>query len=542
MVVAMWSFLERLLDSSMFSPHGICLLWDPELIWLHVASDAVIAVAYFTIPFALAYLVSKRRDIEFNWIFWAFATFILACGFTHVFAIYTLWEPVYGMEGLVKAVTAIASIVTALLLWQMLPKFLAIPSLAQLRQAQAALEEEERQRRGAEDKLLRFRQVEATEAQVRQAQKMEAVGQLTGGIAHDFNNILTVITGTIQILGEEVADRPDLAAIAKLIDKAATRGADLTAHLLAFSRRQPLQPRKVDINSLLVDSTRLLRPSLGEQIEIGSMLADDAAPALVDPSQLTTAILNLALNARDAMPDGGRLTLESKNVTLDQAYADSDGEVTAGNYVMVVVSDTGRGIAAHHLDRIFEPFFTTKEVGRGTGLGLSMVYGFVKQSNGHIKVHSEVGRGTTVRIYLPQAKGFAQPLEDSSGTQLEGGDEAILIVEDDALVRQYVVTQVQSLGYKTLAVSNAREALTVIDEGEKIDLLFTDIIMPGAMNGRQLALEALNRRPSLKVLYTSGYTENAMVHDGRLDADVLLLAKPYHKIDLAKMIRTALAA
>jgi signal transduction histidine kinase len=526
----------------MFSPHGICLLWDPELIWLHVASDAVIAVAYFTIPFALAYLVSKRRDIEFNWIFWAFATFILACGFTHVFAIYTLWVPVYGMEGLVKAVTAIASIVTALLLWQMLPKFLAIPSLAQLRQAQAALEEEERQRRGAEDKLLRFRQVEATEAQVRQAQKMEAVGQLTGGIAHDFNNILTVITGTIQILGEEVADRPDLAAIAKLIDKAATRGADLTAHLLAFSRRQPLQPRKVDINSLLVDSTRLLRPSLGEQIEIGSMLADDAAPALVDPSQLTTAILNLALNARDAMPDGGRLTLESKNVTLDQAYADSDGEVTAGNYVMVAVSDTGRGIAAHHLDRIFEPFFTTKEVGRGTGLGLSMVYGFVKQSNGHIKVHSEVGRGTTVRIYLPQAKGFAQPLEDSSGTQLEGGDEAILIVEDDALVRQYVVTQVQSLGYKTLAVSNAREALTVIDEGEKIDLLFTDVIMPGAMNGRQLAVEALNRRPSLKVLYTSGYTENAMVHDGRLDADVLLLAKPYHKIDLAKMIRTALAA
>jgi signal transduction histidine kinase len=538
----MWAFLERLLDSSMFSPHGICLLWEPELIWLHVASDAVIAVAYFTIPFALAYFVSKRRDIEFNWIFWAFATFILACGFTHVFAIYTLWVPVYGIEGLVKAVTAVASILTALLLWQLLPRLLSIPSPAQLRQTLAALEEEGRQRRGAENKLQMFRQVEATEAQIRQAQKMEAVGQLTGGIAHDFNNILTVITGTIQILGEEVADRPDLAAIAKLIDEAAARGADLTSHLLAFSRRQPLQPREVDINSLLVNSARLLRPTLGEQIEINSTLADDAAAALVDPGQLTTAILNLALNARDAMPAGGRLTLESGNVTLDDDYADSNAEVTAGNYVMVAVSDTGRGIAPQHLDRIFEPFFTTKEIGRGTGLGLSMVYGFIKQSNGHIKVYSEVGHGTTVKIYLPRAKGFAQPLEDSNRTQIEGGDETILIVEDDTLVRKYVVTQVESLGYKTLAVGNAREALTVIDDGQEVDLLFTDVMMPGAMNGRQLAVEALNRRPSLKVLYTSGYTENAMVHDGRLDADVLLLAKPYRKIDLAKMIRTALAA
>jgi CheY-like chemotaxis protein len=208
----------------------------------------------------------------------------------------------------------------------------------------------------------------------------------------------------------------------------------------------------------------------------------------------------------------------------------------------VAVSDTGRGIAPQHLDRIFEPFFTTKEVGRGTGLGLSMVYGFIKQSNGHIKVYSEVGHGTTVKIYLPRAKGFARPLEDSNRTQIEGGDETILIVEDDTLVRKYVVTQVESLGYKTLAVGNAREALTVIDDGQEVDLLFTDVMMPGAMNGRQLAVEALNRRPSLKVLYTSGYTENAMVHDGRLDADVLLLAKPYRKIDLAKMIRTALAA
>jgi len=539
----MWAFLERLLDSSMFSPHGICLLWEPELIWLHVASDAVIAVAYFSIPFALAYFVSKRRDIEFNWIFWAFAIFILACGFTHVFAIYTLWVPVYGIEGLVKALTAFASIITAVLLWRLLPKVMAIPSPVQLRQAQAALEEEGRQRRGAEEKLQTFRQVEATEAQIRQAQKMEAVGQLTGGIAHDFNNILTVITGSSQILGEEVADRPDLAAIARLIEEASARGADLTAHLLAFARRQPLQPREVDINSLLIDSARLLRPTLGGHIEIASILADDTAHALVDPSQLSTAILNLALNARDAMPSGGRVTLQSQNVVLDENYPGWSSEVAAGNYVMIAVADSGCGIAANHLDRVFEPFFTTKEVGQGTGLGLSMIYGFIKQSNGHIRIYSEAGHGTTVKIYLPQAAGVAQPLgEASSVAHIEGGEEAVLVVEDDALVRKYVVTQVQSLGYRTFAAGDASEALTIIDEGKQIDLLFTDVIMPGSLNGRQLAVEALNRRPSLKVLYTSGYTQDTMVHDGRLDVGVLLLAKPYRKIDLAKMIRAALAA
>jgi signal transduction histidine kinase len=539
----MWAFFERLLDSSMFSPHGICLLWEPELIWLNVVSDAVIAIAYFSIPFALAFLISKRRDIEFTWLSWAFAIFITACGLTHLFSIYTLWVPVYGIEGLVKALTAIASIVTAMMLWQMMPTLLAIPSPAQLRQTQAALEEEGRQRRGAEDRLQTFRQVEATESQIRHAQKMEAVGQLTGGIAHDFNNILTVITGTIEILAEAVADRADLASIARLIDGAAARGADLTAQLLAFARRQPLQPCAVDVNALLVDSARLLRSTLGEHIEIRSMLADNVAPALVDPSQLTTTILNLALNARDAMPKGGKLTLESQNVVLDESYAGASSEVTAGNYVMIAVTDSGCGIAAHHLDRVFEPFFTTKEVGQGTGLGLSMVYGFIKQSNGHIKVYSEVGHGTTVKIYLPQAAGAVQPAtENVEPARMVGGDEAILIVEDDVLVRQYVVTQVQSLGYRTLAASGAVEALAIMDRGETIDLLFTDVIMPGAINGRQLAIEALQRRPSLKILYTSGYTEDTMVHHGQLDAGVLLLAKPYRKVDLAKMIRTALAA
>ncbi len=536
------AFFERLLNTSMYSPHGICLLWEPELIWLHVVSDAVIALAYFSIPFALAIFVSKRRDVEFGWVFWAFAIFIMACGVTHVMSIYTLWVPIYGIEGIAKALTAMASILTAAMLWPLLPKLLAIPSPSQLQQAHAALEREGRQRRGVEEMLQKFRDVEATKSQVRQAQKMEAIGQLTGGVAHDFNNILTVITGTIEILADALKDRPQLASIANMIDSAATRGADLTQHLLAFARRQPLQPRSVDVNALMVDSARLLKPTLGEHIDIEPMLDRQTAPALIDPSQLSTAILNLALNARDAMPHGGKLTLETRNVVLDENYARIN-DVASGDYVMIAISDTGEGMAPELLDKVFEPFFTTKEVGKGSGLGLSMVYGFVKQSNGHIKIYSEVGHGTTVKLYLPHAIGFA-PADTvvKSGGDPERGGETILVVEDDPLVRQYVLTQVQSLGYTTLSASNGTEALAVIDSGKHIDLLFTDVIMPGSMNGRELAGAALRRRPDMRVLYTSGYTENAIIHHGRLDAGVLLLAKPYRRSDLATLIRAALVA
>jgi PAS domain S-box-containing protein len=381
----------------------------------------------------------------------------------------------------------------------------------------------------------------AAEAQFRQAQKMEAVGQLTGGIAHDFNNILTVITGTIGILTEAVADRPQLVAIAKMIDEAAERGADLTKHLLAFARKQPLQPREVDVNALIVEAAKLLRPTLGEQVQIEPLLAPDAWTALVDPSQLTTAILNLALNARDAMPAGGKLVLETNNIFLDEGYASMHSEVTVGNYVMIAVSDTGSGIPARNLEKVFDPFFTTKEVGKGTGLGLSMVFGFVKQSNGHIKIYSEEGHGTAVKIYLPRATGLDQTVaEIQASSRIEGGNEVVLVVEDDALVRRYVITQIASLGYTTLQASNAAEALDVIGRTAKIDLLFTDVIMSGSMNGRQLVDEALKRRPSLKTLYTSGYTENAIVHHGRLDSGVLLLAKPYRQSDLARMLRMAL--
>jgi signal transduction histidine kinase/CheY-like chemotaxis protein len=390
------------------------------------------------------------------------------------------------------------------------------------------------------DRMLDEKHV--ADLQLRQAQKMEAVGQLTGGIAHDLNNILTVITGTIDILAEAVADRPELAAIAKMIDEAAVRGGDLTQRLLAFARKQPLQPREVDVNSLLMEAANLLRPTLGEHIEVRMALAGDISRALIDPSQLTNAILNLALNARDAMPDGGKLTIETSNIVLDESFASIDSDVTAGNYVMVAVTDSGHGIPAGILNNVFEPFFTTKDVDKGSGLGLSMVYGFVKQSNGHIKIYSEEGHGTTIRIYLPQIVGAALPAKVADATNLEGGHEAILVVEDDELVRTFVVGQIMSLGYLTVTAVNAAEALLVIDGPKEIDLLFTDMIMPGPMNGRQLADAALLRRPALKILFTSGYSNEIIIPHGYLDAGVLLLAKPYRKADLARMIRTALAA
>ena len=380
----------------------------------------------------------------------------------------------------------------------------------------------------------------AAQDRIRQAEKMEAVGQLTGGVAHDFNNILTVITGTIEILAEAVRKEPQLAAITKMIDEAASRGADLTQHLLAFARKQPLQPRELDVNMLVTDTAKLLRPTLGAQIEIETVLADESCFAIVDPNQLTTAILNLALNARDAMPNGGKLVLETGSAYLDDNYANTHNDVRPGRYTLIAVSDTGSGIPAIMLDKVFDPFFTSKGPGKGTGLGLSMVYGFIKQSAGHIKIYSEEGHGTTIRMYLPPAATTLLAAKATVTPALEGGHETILVVEDDRLVRDYVLTQLRSLGYVTLEAANALEARAIVNAGHAFDLLFTDMIMPGAINGRQLADELQQSKPGLKVLFTSGYTENAIIHHGRLNSGTLLLAKPYRKSDMARMIRTAL--
>jgi PAS domain S-box-containing protein len=383
------------------------------------------------------------------------------------------------------------------------------------------------QRRIAEERLI-------------QAQKMESVGQLTGGIAHDFNNLLTVITGTIEILAEGVKDVPHLASVTTLISEAADRGAQLTASLLAFARKQPLQPAEIDLNTLIREAVRLLSPTLGKRIEIRTALSGDVWPAFVDRSQLSSALVNLAINARDAMPDGGRLTFATSNIGLSVPEAVACGVERAGDYVVIEVSDTGTGIAQDILDRIFDPFFSTKEVGQGTGLGLSMVFGFVKQSGGSVDVRSEEGCGTTFRIYLPKADMSALQPPAPGDLPVQGGNETILCVEDDRRIRDYVTIELEHLGYKVLVAGNAAEALAIADQGAAFDLLFTDIVMPGIMNGRQLAETMMACRPSLRVLLTSGYSGGALPLQGRAGHGIPLLTKPYRRAELARMLRRCL--
>jgi PAS domain S-box-containing protein len=654
----MWAYFERLLDSSMFSPHGICLLWEPELIWLHVVSDAFIAAAYFSIPFALTILVTKRRDLQFGWVYWAFAVFIMACGLTHVLSIYTLWVPIYGIEGLVKAATAVASIFTAGALWPLLPKILTIPSPFELQKVQAALEEEEIKSRDATlllrqvgdaqramresmtrltavvdtavdgvilfnaqarillfnpacERLFGYRADEVmnldigmlmsdqerppstgharrlatgetlglrkdgssfpmdlsvgqawqdgeliyvgivhdlttrklTEQQLQQAQKMETVGQLSGGIAHDFNNLLTVIIGNAEHLSEQLKARPDLRQFADDICQSGERGAELTQQLLAFSRRQLLQPQTIDCRALIESMVKLFKRTLRENIEIRTAFGPGTIRAFADRAQLESAVLNLALNAQDAMPSGGHLTLSTELAAVDEDYRTLHPEVVSGSYVLISVTDDGEGMTPDVIEHAFEPFFTTKDVGKGSGLGLSMVYGFAKQSDGHVSIYSEQGLGTTVRIYLPRA-GAGQ----SSGEVLESegpaprGHETILIAEDDPFVRSSVILRVEALGYRVIAAVNGKEALQRLRTDPGIDMLFTDIIMPGGMSGWELADQARRIRPSLPVLFTSGYALETLVEQGRAQAQAVVLTKPYRKAELAQRLRDAFAA
>ncbi|MDH6261871.1 PAS domain S-box protein [Bradyrhizobium sp. BR13661] len=655
----MWAYFERILDSSMFSPHGICLLWEPELIWLHVVSDASIAAAYFSIPFALTILVTRRRDLQFGWVFWAFAIFIMACGLTHVLSIYTLWVPIYGIEGLVKAATAVASIFTAVALWPLLPKILAIPSPFELQKVQAALEEEEIKTRDAtqllkqvgeaqramresvarltavvetavdgvilfdaQNRILLFnpacerlfgyqaREVmnrnvrvlipdeagaassgdtrdfatggetiglrkdgstfpmdlsvgqamqdgelifvgiihdltarKLTEQQLQQAQKMETVGQLSGGIAHDFNNLLTVIIGNAEHLSEQLKARPDLRQFADDICQSGERGAELTQRLLAFSRRQLLQPRTIDCRELIESMLKLFKRTLRENIEIKTIFGPGTIKAFADRAQLESAVLNLALNAQDAMPSGGHLTLSTELAAVDEDYRALHPEVASGSYALISVTDDGEGMTPDVIERAFEPFFTTKEVGKGSGLGLSMVYGFAKQSDGHVSIYSEQGLGTTVRIYLPRVGAGQSAAEAPENDEAAPrGHETILIAEDDPFVRSSVILRVEALGYRVVAAVNGKEALQRLRADPAIDMLFTDIVMPGGMSGWDLADQARRIRPGLPVLFTSGYALETLVEQGRAQAEAVVLTKPYRKAELAQRLRDAFAA
>ena len=383
-------------------------------------------------------------------------------------------------------------------------------------------------------------QLEQTQRALFQAQKMEALGKLTGGVAHDFNNVLQVLRGNLELLeSRHGRDGWSAERLSNAID-AVDRGATLAAQLLAFGRQQPLAPVVINPARQLRAMDDLLRRALGEAIEIESVVAGGLWNIAVDPHQLENVILNLAINARDAMPEGGKLTLELSNATLDDEYVMPVPDVSAGQYVMLAVTDTGTGMSPQVLEQAFDPFFSTKPEGEGTGLGLSMAYGFVKQSGGHIRLYSEVEEGTTVRVYLPRSTGTAVEPSRLTASGLKHGNETILVVEDDAKVRETVVDLLGGLGYAVLKANNAEQALAVVESGVHIDMLFTDVVMPGALRSPEMVRRAVQTLPALKVLYTSGYTQNAIVHGGRLDPGVELLSKPYSRQQLAFKIRQVL--
>lgn len=384
---------------------------------------------------------------------------------------------------------------------------------------------------------------DTAQAQVRQLQKMEAVGQLTGGIAHDFNNMLAIIVGSLDIARRRLMGG-DREAVERSIDHAlegADRAAALTSQLLAFARRQPLEPRAIEPNKMVSSMSELLRRTLGESIQIETVLAGGLWRVHADPDQLESALLNLAVNGRDAMPNGGRLTIETANCELDERYAAEHDEVTPGQYVMISVTDTGTGMTPEVVAQAFEPFFTTKDVGRGTGLGLSQVFGFVKQSAGHVKIYSEPGEGTTVKLYLPRHAGEAAPARRGRQDDMPLGraDELVLVVEDEPRVRRMSVDALIELGYGVIEATDGNEALALLADNPDIALLFTDIMMPG-MSGRALADRALAQQPDLKVLYTTGYTRNAIVHNGVVDYGVAFIQKPFTIPALARKLREVL--
>jgi signal transduction histidine kinase len=382
------------------------------------------------------------------------------------------------------------------------------------------------------------------ETQLRQAQKMEAVGRLTGGVAHDFNNLLTVVIGSLDLLGRRLADGDErMRSLVRNALEASRRAAALTSRLLAFSRQQPLAPSAIDVNKLISGMSDLVRRTLGEQIEIEVVLAGGLWPAHADTNQLEAAILNLAVNARDAMPDGGKMTVETANSHLDDAYAADHSEVHAGQYVVICISDTGTGMAAHVIANAFEPFFTTKPVGKGTGLGLSQVYGFAKQSGGHAAIYSERGEGTTVKIYLPRYRGaIVEPpaVEPTMIPVAPANGETVLVVEDEAAVRDFSAAALRDSGYRVLEAPDAEHALQIISQHDDIAVLFTDIVLTGAMNGRKLADAIKKLRPDMPVLFTTGYTRNAIIHHGRLDEGIAFIGKPFTAQALAAKISEVL--
>jgi PAS domain S-box-containing protein len=662
-------------NSSGFMPHGMCYLWQPGVLWLNVASDGLIATAYYAIPLSLLYLVRERRsEITFPGIVLMFAAFILLCGTTHLMEIWTVWHPDYRVAGVLKALTGIVSVATTLALFRLIPQAMLLQSPRQLQREVEArtaelvtLNEELRAQMLARDRaegqlreqarlteelgrtwavspdllavlddeglfestnpawasslgwseddlratnfwervhpedlsrtqdawnelrqgtsVVRLenryrckngdsrwlswvvvpskgqfycsaRDISAmkeaqsalarSEDALRQSQKMEAVGQLTGGLAHDFNNLLAGMMGSLEMTRTKMAQGrfTDIERYLEVAQGAGRRAAALTQRLLAFSRRQTLDPKVTDTNQLIAEMADLIRRTMGPAIKLEVVGAAGLWATLVDPSQLENAVLNLCLNARDAMPDGGSLTIETANKWLDERAA-AERELPTGQYISVCVTDTGVGMTPAVIARAFDPFFTTKPIGQGTGLGLSMIFGFAKQSGGQVRIYSEVGRGTTVCIYLPrnhESSGTADN-DQAQATVVEavrGEGEVVLVIDDEPSIRMLISEVLHEAGYTAIEVGDGPAGLRILQSNAKIDLLITDVGLPGGMNGRQVADAARVLRPRLKVLFITGYAENAVISHKHLEVGMHLLTKPFPMETLGRRIREIL--
>jgi signal transduction histidine kinase/CheY-like chemotaxis protein len=523
------------MDHSMtgsYMAHGFCFLWEPRLVGLHVVSDVLIGIAYLSIPLAMGYFILKRRDLPFPHLFGIFALFIFACGLTHLLAAYTVYVPAYWLEGYVKVFTALASITAAVMLIPVIPKALGMPSLA-------TAMEDIKQLRGELE--LQLEESRLKDSALRQAQKMESIGTLAGGVAHDFNNILSAITGYGHLTLMKMAKDDPLRLYVQNMLEASERAAHLTKDLLLFGRKQITYRKPVELNDVICKVEKFLHRIIGEDIECKTVLHDGPLMVFADAHQIEQVLMNFATNARDAMPTGGTLTIAVEKKRLDDEFIATHGYGRPGAYALVTVSDTGQGMDEKTRQRVFEPFFTTKEVGKGTGLGLAVVYGIIKQHEGYINVYSEPGKGTTFRIYLPEImSGAGEGEQETEEGPIPRGTETILLAEDDTSVRGLVKSALEEFGYTVIAAVDGEDAVNkFLKNRNTIKLLLFDLVMP-KKTGKEAYDEIRKVRPDIKVIFSSGYAPDIIRQRAGINDRITVAFKPLSPRDLLKKVRRVL--